>query len=150
MATLNVTITEEMTLNGKDQGNTNTLSIPSVTAVINRIMTIDNTEEDILNFQAAREAAGAIEDGTLQYLRITHIGAANTVNLRVQSTGDTKEYIVQLAAGESFMLFNDDAMDVNTGVDDIDSAASLSQLDTIKALCSSGDGAELELFAVAT
>jgi hypothetical protein len=149
MATLNVTITEEMTLNGKDQGNTNTLSIPSVTAVINRIMTIDNTEEDILNFQAAREAAGAIEDGTLQYLRLTHIGAANTVNLRVQSTGDTKEYIVQLAAGESFMLFNDNAMDVNTG-GDIDSSASLSQLDTIKALCSSGDGAELELFAVAT
>jgi|VirMetMinimDraft_7_1064189.scaffolds.fasta_scaffold18771_4 hypothetical protein len=149
MATLNVTITEEMTLNGKDQGNTNTLSIASVTAVINRIMTIDNTEEDILNFQAAREAAGAIEDGTLQYLRLTHIGAANTVNLRVQSTGDTKEYIVQLAAGESFMLFNDNAMDVNTG-GDIDSSASLSQLDTIKALCSSGDGAELELFAVAT
>ena len=149
MATLNVTITEEMTLNGKDQGNTNTLSISSVTAVINRIMTIDNTEEDILNFQAAREAAGAIEDGTLQYLRLTHIGAANTVNLRIQSTGDTKEYIVQLAAGESFMLFNDNAMDVNTG-GDIDSTASLSQLDTIKALCSSGDGAELELFAVAT
>ena len=149
MATLNVTITEEMTLNGKDQGNTNTLSIPSVTAVINRIMTIDNTEEDILNFQAAREAAGAIEDGTLQYLRLTHIGAANTVNLRVQSTGDTKEYIVQLAAGESFMLFNDNARDVNTG-GDIDSSASLSQLDTRKALCSSGDGAERELFAVAT
>ena len=149
MATLNVTITEEMTLNGKDQGNTNTLSIASVTAVINRIMTIDNTEEDILNFQAAREAAGAIEDGTLQYLRLTHIGAANTVNLRIQSTVDTKEYIVQLAAGESFMLFNDNAMDVNTG-GDIDSSASLSQLDTIKALCSSGDGAELELFAVAT
>ena len=149
MATLNVTITEEMTLNGKDQGNTNTLSIASVTAVINRIMTIDNTEEDILNFQAAREAAGAIEDGTLQYLRLTHIGAANTVNLRIQSTVDTKEYIVQLAAGESFMLFNDNAMDVNTG-GDIDSGASLSQLDTIKALCSSGDGAELELFAVAT
>jgi len=149
MATLNVTITEEMTLNGKDQGNTNTLSIASVTAVINRIMTIDNTEEDILNFQAAREAAGAIEDGTLQYLRLTHIGAANTVNLRIQSTGDTKEYIVQLAAGESFMLFNDNAMDVNTG-GDINSTASLSQLDTIKALCSSGDGAELELFAVAT
>ena len=149
MATLNVTITEEMTLNGKDQGNTNTLSIASVTAVINRIMTIDNTEEDILNFQAAREAAGAIEDGTLQYLRLTHIGAANTVNLRIQSTGDTKEYIVQLAAGESFMLFNDSAMDVNTG-GDIDATASLSQLDTIKALCSSGDGAELELFAVAS
>ena len=149
MATLNVTITEEMTLNGKDQGNTNTLSISSVTAVINRIMTIDSTEEDILNFQAAREAAGAIEDGTLQYLRLTHIGAANTVNLRIQSTGDTKEYIVQLAAGESFMLFNDNAMDVNAG-GDIDSVADLSQLDTIKALCSSGDGAELELFAVAT
>ena len=149
MATLNVTITEEMTLNGKDQGNTNTLSISSVTAVINRIMTIDSTEEDILNFQAAREAAGAIEDETLQYLRITHIGAANTVNLRIQSTGDTKEYIVQLAAGESFMLFNDNAMDVNAG-GDIDSVADLSQLDTIKALCSSGDGAELELFAVAT
>ena len=149
MATLNVTITEEMTLNGKDQGNTNTLSIPSVTAVINRIMTIDNTEEDILNFQNDREAAGAIEDTTLQYLRITHISSANTVNLRIQSTGDTKEYIVQLAAGESFMLFNDNKMDVNTG-GDIDSEADLSQLDTIKALCSSGDGAELELFAVAT
>tara|TARA_R110000744_G_scaffold358054_1_gene465025 strand:+ start:1128 stop:1577 length:450 start_codon:yes stop_codon:yes gene_type:complete len=149
MATLNVTITEEMTLNGKDQGNTNTLSISSVTAVINRIMTIDNTEEDILNFQAAREAAGAIEDGTLQYLRLTHIGSANTILLRIQSTVDTKEYIVQLAAGESFMLFNDNAMDVNTG-GDIDSTASLSQLDTIKALCSSGDGAELELFAVAS
>ena len=149
MATLNVTITEEMTLNGKDQGNTNTLSISTVSAVINRIMTIDSTEEDILNFQDDREAAGAIEDTTLQYLRVTHISSANTVNLRIQSTGDAKEYIVQLAAGESFMLFNDNAMDVNTG-GDIDATASLSQLDTIKALCSGADGAELELFAVAS
>lgn len=148
MASLTVTIQEELTINGKDRGNTNSLTINNVTETFNRVLTVTNTEETILEFQATRPSGGAIVDGTLQYLRITNLHTTNTVDLRIQDTSNTKEYFVRIAGSESFVLFNDriDANEAN------DEAISLSQIEKISADAtgSSAETADIEIFAVAT
>lgn len=148
MATLTVTIQEEITINGKDRGNTNTISLSSVSEVYSRVLTVDNTEQTILQFQASRPAGGSLTFATMQYLRITNLAASNTVDLRIQDTSNTKEYFVRIGASESFMLFLD-KMDADatagTGI-------ALTQIELISAEATGtgGETADIEIFAVAT
>jgi len=149
MATMTVTIQEELTINGKDRGNTNSISIDSVTETFNRVLTITNTEQTVLEFQATNPSGGSLVDTTMQYLRITNLDSSNTVDLRIQDTANTKEYFVQLGASESFILFND-KMDCDSAA--VDTTISLSQIEKISADCTGtgGETADIELFAVAT
>ena len=148
MATLTVTIEEELTINGKDRGSKNSIAIASVTETFNRVLTVDNTEQTILQFQATRPAGGAFTDATMQYLRITNLAASNTVDLRIQDTANTKEYFVQIGGSESFVLFNDkiDA-DATAGT-----TIALTQIELISAEATGtgGQTADIEIFGVAT
>lgn len=148
MASLTVTIKEEVTINGKDRGNTNSVTIDNVTETFNRVLTITNTEQTVLEFQASRPSGAAFVDASLQYLRITNLDGSNTVDLRIQDTANTKEYFVRLGSTESYVLFNDkiDANESN------DQAISISQIEKISADAtgSSGETADIEIFAVAT
>lgn len=146
---MTVTIQEEITINGKDRGNKNSLSISSVTETFNRVLTVTNTEQTILEFQATNPSGGAFVDATMQYLRITNLDASNTVDLRIQDTANTKEYFVQLGAGESYIMFND-KMDCDSAA--IDTTISLSQIEKISADATGtgGETADIEVFAVAT
>lgn len=148
MATLKVTIQEEITINGKDRGNKNTVEITSVSEVFNRVFTVTNTEQNILDF-AANASGGALEDTTMQYLRVTNLDSTNEVDLRIQDTANTKEYFVQIAPSESFVLFND-KMDCDSTA--VDTGISLSQIDFISADApgTGGETADIEIFAVAT
>lgn len=146
---MTVTIQEEITINGKDRGNKNSLSINSVTETFNRVLTVTNTEQTILEFQATNPSGGAFVDATMQYLRITNLDASNTVDLRIQDTANTKEYFVQLGSNESYIMFND-KMDCDSAA--IDTTISLSQIEKISADATgtSGETADIEVFAVAT
>ena len=149
MAAMTVTIQEELTINGKDRGNKNQLTISSVSEVFTRVLTVGNAEQNILEFQATNPSGGAIADTTLQYLRITNLAASNTVDLRIQDTANTKEYFVQLGGSESYILFND-KMDCDSAA--VDTTISLSQIDFISADATGtgGETADVEIFAVAT
>ncbi len=148
MASLTVTIKEEVTINGKDRGNTNSVTIDNVTETFNRVLTITNTEQTVLQFQASRPSGAAFVDASLQYLRITNLDGSNTVDLRIQDTANTKEYFVRLGSTESYLLFND-KIDANGANDE---AISISQIEKISADAtgSSGETADIEIFAVAT
>lgn len=149
MATLKVTIQEDITINGKDRGNKNVVEVNSVTETFNRVLTVTNAEQTILEFQASNPSGGALVDGTMQYLRITNLDASNTVDLRIQDTSNTKEYFVQIGASKSFILFND-KIDCDSSA--IGSTISLSQIEKISADATgtSGETADIEIFAVAT
>ena len=148
MASLTVTKKEEVTINGKDRGNTNSVTIDNVTETFNRVLTITNTEQTVLQFQASRPSGAAFVDASLQYLRITNLDGSNTVDLRIQDTANTKEYFVRLGSTESYLLFND-KIDANGANDE---AISISQIEKISADAtgSSGETADIEIFAVAT
>ena len=108
MATLNVTITEDLTLSGQTIGSSNTASY-SVTSVDHRIITCTVTEQTVLLFNSA-DAAGTIKDATLKYLRLTNLDASNFIVIRVK--GNSEEYFQKVPAGSSFLL-TDSQMDAN-------------------------------------
>ena len=76
MATLTVTITEAVTLNGASRGSTNTHT-ETVTQIDHRIVScLHSAEQTVLLFDSA-VAAGTIKDGTLDYLRPTLTAATS-------------------------------------------------------------------------
>ena len=149
MATLSVTIQEEITLNGRDRGNTNTVSVDAVTEMFSRVVTVTNTEQTVLAFQASVAAGSTLVDNSLRYLRITNLDDTYNVDLRIQDTANQKEASFRVGPLESFMLFND-VIDTNEG-SDIDGSISLSQIEKISAdVPSSSATADIEIFAVST
>jgi len=140
MATLTVTITEELVLNGVDRGASNVVTA-TVNEVDHRILKASTTEQTILEFDSS-VAAGTFVDGTLDYLRITNLDSTNFVTLRV--LGSSEEYFVKIEAGDSFIL-NNSVMDANaTG----SQAVALANIDTIKAEADTA-ACNLEIFAAA-
>ena len=110
MATLNVTITEELTLNGADRGSTNTLSVASVTQVFHRIVTCPaSSDTTVANFQASTSTSdGALDLQDVKYIRLTNLGT-QPINLSLQTSSgedgsaDTSATIL-VEAGRSFIM----------------------------------------------
>jgi len=145
MATLTVTISEELTINGKDRGNSVSVDINSVSNVIDRVVNVTTAEIPILQF-GTDNGAGQMTDGELQYLRITNTASSGTCDLRITDVANSKEYLVRIGGGQSYISFLD-SLDVNTGAD-VAGAIALSQIDTIQAKASTA--IDLEIVAVAT
>ena len=103
-ATLTVKITETITLNGSDQGATNTMTIASVNEVMKRIVTCVNGQTTtVLTFNSnAYGAAGALDTEDAKYIRLTNLDNTESVEIAVV-TGATL-YQVTLRAGESHVL----------------------------------------------
>ena len=85
MATLTLSIKEDLIIGGKQQGTTTTKEITGVNNAYCRYYVVDNTEDTVVDFQADRSGGGAVEDGTLKYARFTHTGTSNTIDLRLQA-----------------------------------------------------------------
>lgn len=141
MATLTVTITEAVTLNGASRGSTNTHT-ETVTQIDHRIVTcLHSAEQTVLLFDSA-VAAGTIKDGTLDYLRMTNLDSTNFVTIRVR--GNNEEYFVKLEAGDSYIL-NNQSMDANaTG----GASLSLNNIDSI-GIQADTSSCDVEIFAAA-
>ena len=109
-ATLTVTITEAISLNGSAQGATNTLSIASINEIFKRIVTCTASQTTtLLTFNAAVSgAAGAIDLQDTKYIRITNKDDTNALELAV--VGAATLYQVELAAWESHVLGNPEAI----------------------------------------
>tara|TARA_R100001463_G_scaffold92574_2_gene147320 strand:+ start:7320 stop:7784 length:465 start_codon:yes stop_codon:yes gene_type:complete len=136
MATLNVTITEELTLNGADRGSTNTLAIASVTQVYHRIATCPaDSDTTVATFQTATSTSdNAIDLEDAKYVRITNLDASNPVNLSLQTSGGEDGTVnmsttLLLAAGRSYVMgavhdgiaMDDDAAGIVTALTDLES-----------------------------
>jgi len=108
MATLTVTLTEELTLNGAAIGGTNTLSIASIDEVTKRIVTCTASQTTtVLTFAASvHTSVQAIDVGDCKYIRITNLDSANAVELAM--VGAATLYQVTLAAGQSHILGSPD------------------------------------------
>ena len=126
MATLNVTITEELTLNGADRGSVNTLSVSSVTQVYHRIVTCPASQDTtVATFASTADdstgAAGSIDVGDVKYIRLTNLDSSNAINLSLQvgttDGGDgaaDESATILIEAGRSFVMgATSDAIAVN-------------------------------------
>jgi len=108
MATLTVTHTESLTLNGSPQGGTQTKSITGINSASKRIFTITTNEATIATFSGAVSSAGHYNDGTVRYIRFTNLHATYFVAITL-TNGSNDEFAFKLDAGQSFVLFGDNS-----------------------------------------
>ena len=103
-ATLTLSISESVTLNGKQQGGTTTHTISSINEVFKRIVTCPaSVNSRLLLFAAAVNTVPAAFDvDDAKYVRITNLDDTNAVTVSI--AGSATLYQVNLAAGESYVL----------------------------------------------
>ena len=112
MATLTATITEALTLNGKDRGSTNTLTLTGINDVYHRIITCpDDTPVTVATFHANVGTSDASLDVELvKYIRITNLDGTNPVILDLQidtaenDSAAADQGALLLEAGKSFIM----------------------------------------------
>jgi len=125
-ATMKVTITENLTLNGRQQGATNSISIGSINELSKRIVTITTTEAVIATFSAAVASAGHYVAANVRYMRFTNKDDTNFITLTFRNQ-DNDEVALKLDAGQSF-IWNGDNTNGMTAVfnatQDADAASS--------------------------
>jgi hypothetical protein len=118
-ATMTVTITESISLNGSDQGASNTLSISSINEVTKRIVTATTTESGLVGFISALSSvgvtankvgylAGIFDNGDVRYMRITNLDNANHITLTFKDEDNT-EFRMKVDAGHSFIYPGDNS-----------------------------------------
>ena len=79
-ATLTVTLTESISLNGSEQGATNTINITNVDEVSKRIVSVPTSEVSLAAFSTA-VAEDTFIEGDVRYIRITNKDDANFIYL---------------------------------------------------------------------
>ena len=152
MATLTVTINESLTLNGRERGSENILSITGINEVFHRIVSCPNAvDTTVATFRTAVNTAdGAIDLEDTKYIRLTNLDSSNSVTISQQVSGGENgvadsSVSVLLEAGKSFLLGT-----VHDGIAlDDDSATvvtTLTDLESLGVSNSTGASVEVEVF----
>ena len=143
-ATLTVTLTETITLNGSSQGSKNTFTVSSVDEIFKRIVSCaaSQTTTLIVFNDNAYGVDSAVDVQDSKYIRITNKDDTNSVELAV--IGSATLYQVKLDAGQSHILGSADDL-VLAEADTSPSFGTMTDLSSIK--CNPGVNAvEVELF----
>ena len=144
-ATLTVTLTEEISLNGQDKGSTNTLTVASVTEVSQRIVNVPTSEVIILAMGTA-VAAGQLVEGDVRYIRLTNKDDTNHITLVFKSE-NSNECSHLLDAGHSFIYPGDNSGGVVNTHDASASALTVSLDDLVDITAQANTAAcDLEIF----
>ena len=128
-ASMTVTITEAVTLNGAARGNTNTLTLANIHEVVERTVTVPTSEVTLIAMNTA-VAAGTFITGDVKYIRITNKDATNHITLTFKSVGN-HEFAVKVDKGQSFIYNGDIAGGVAATMDASASALSLALADLV-------------------
>ena len=101
-ATLTVTVTESITLNGSNMGATNTKAISSINEITQPIVSLDAANVRTIFEFGATVGSGTFIKGDVKYIRITNKDDTNSVDLNL-ATGSTNCWI-SVEAGQSFIV----------------------------------------------
>ena len=114
-ATLRVNITEDIILNGKNQGGANTLSIASINEIFKRIATCP-ADVDTTIFRSGVTADvtdSSLDVQDVKYIRLTNLDSSNSVNVNLQidvtesgsgASAVNETATILLEAGHSFIM----------------------------------------------
>jgi hypothetical protein len=156
-ATLTVTVSESVSLNGYEQGSSNTLTLPNIDEVVKRIVTIPTSEVGLLGFYAttmiaAGYLAGQFDEATVRYIRITNKDDTNHVTLTFKTEGSA-EFAIMLDGGHSF-IYCCDTLGGGGVVDTVDAhnAAQSHSLEDLVDITAQANTAscDLEVFVAST
>ena len=106
-ATLTITLTEALTIDGRDYGGAQTIEIPSIVDVTRRLVTVTTTEAVIATFAAA-VGPGAYIAADVMYMRLSNVDDTNFVTFTFRNQ-DNDEFAVKVDAGKSILLFGDNS-----------------------------------------
>ena len=142
MATLTVTHTEDITLNGQQFGGTNIKTFASINEISKRIITITTAESVIATFSSAVASAGHYVAADVRYIRFTNKDGTNFITLTFRNQ-DNDEVAIKLDAGQSFVWNADNSggmVDVFNATQDADAASdtALGDLTSIQADANTG------------
>ena len=118
MATLNLKISEEISIGGENRGSTKSIAIDSITTYNQSLIDVPTTVfVNVVNFNAV-ESVGTYVPSNLKYLRITAVTpgqASETVIIKLVTASESHE--IKLKNGNSFMMFDGQAGDGTAFVD---------------------------------
>ena len=122
MATLTVTHTESVTLNGAARGSTNSLSITGVDDIYHRIITVPSGDTTIATFHSTVAVSDASLDiAHAKYIRVTNLDSSAAVVLQLNidngndDTAADENVAIKVGAGESFLMGSMDAGIASSG-----------------------------------
>ena len=151
-ATMTVTVTESINLNGTNQGATNTLSLASIAEISKRIVNVPNSEVEVVKMGTA-VAAGQFIESTVKYIRFTNLDDTNHIGLIFKNENDD-EFGVKLDKGQSFIYNGDisggvvDTMDAQDGGADL-AANTFADLVNVTAYADTA-ACDMEIFVAST
>ena len=148
-ATMTVTVTESINLNGTNQGSTNTLSLASIAEVSKRIVNVPASEVEVVAMSTA-VAAGTFVESTVKYIRLTNLDDTNHITLTFKDE-DATEVALLLDKGQSFIYNGDISAGVVNTMHAGGSAltVSLNDLVNITALADTA-ACDMEIFVAST
>lgn len=128
-AIMTVTLTESVSLNGSEQGATNTLSISDINEIYKRIVSVPTSEVTLLEFSTA-VAQGTFIESDVLYIRFTNKDNAYHITLTFKDENNS-EFAVKLDKGQSFIYNGDLSGGVVDTMDANGSALSLALVDLV-------------------
>ena len=148
-STLTVTVSENIILNGKEQGSSNTKTFDSINEISKRIVTVTTTEATIATFHASAIGAAQFLEANVRYMRFTNLDDTNFITLTFTNENND-EVAIKLDAGQSFIFNGDNSggvVDVFNATENADanSDVALADLTTIQADANSAS-CDLEMF----
>ena len=102
MATLTVTHTESLSLDGRDRSATKTFTVSNITEIYERTLTVPTSATVLVSFDSSVEGSAVeLPTANVKYIRITNTHASNAIELAIVSATN---YQVTLAAGQTHVL----------------------------------------------
>tara|TARA_R110000824_G_scaffold28046_8_gene94625 strand:- start:2498 stop:3448 length:951 start_codon:yes stop_codon:yes gene_type:complete len=107
-STMTISINENITLNGQNQGGIITKSIASISNVFKRQITCPLDEITLYTTHGSLVSGNQFDSDLIKYARITNLDNANSVDIIITSATND-EVCRTLKAGETFLLWGHDA-----------------------------------------
>ena len=147
-ATLTVTLTESLTLNGRDYGSKQSVEIPAIVDVTRRIVTVLHTAEPVIATFSSVVGPGGYIAADVMYMRFTNLDDTNFITLTFRNQ-DNDEVAIKVDNGKSLLLFasNEGMAAMFNATEDADAAYStnLGSLTNIQARADTGS-VDLEMY----
>ena len=149
MSTLRVTHTEDIILEGRQQGTTRTMKFDNISDVFTRVFSFkQGTLTTLYTTHADTISGNVFDDGSVKYVRITSLNPEPMI-VEVNSENDLNK-LYELQQGQSYYIYSHNLSTFSeASAIDAGDYILLEDIDSVKAYCVRGTG-KVELFAAST